>query len=161
MSSVIERRESATSRNQMAGSRLLLISGLSFAVVLLGRPFCALTHMATYTVDPAELKVYNNGGLIIRHVSPPYSARFKYPLHDWPLGKVAVKFTDTSFAAIFFVAILATALVGVLLIFAARPDTLWSVPVTGPGDFANGLIWAGPLAVVALRTRCAAAARPA
>ena len=90
-----------------------------------------------------------------------------------------------------------------LLIFAAWPGALWSVPVTGPGDFTNGLIWAGPnsrvteytllgdkpgfleyhwrglqnlsgnafvltgvallilLAVVALRTRRGAAARPA
>ena len=31
-----------------------------------------------------------------------------------------------------------------LLIFAAWPGALWSVPVTGPGDFTNGLIWAGP-----------------
>src|SRR5262249_38970466 len=31
-----------------------------------------------------------------------------------------------------------------LLVFAAWPGALWSVPVTGPGDFTNGLIWAGP-----------------
>jgi hypothetical protein len=31
-----------------------------------------------------------------------------------------------------------------LLIFAAWPGALWSVPVTGAGDFTNGLIWAGP-----------------
>jgi len=31
-----------------------------------------------------------------------------------------------------------------LLIFAAWPGALWSVPITGPGDFTNGLIWAGP-----------------
>ena len=90
-----------------------------------------------------------------------------------------------------------------LLIFAAWPGAWWSVPITGPGDFTNGLIWAGPnsrvtqyvllgdnpgfleyhwrglqnlsgnafvltgvallllLAVAALRTRRAAAARPA
>jgi hypothetical protein len=57
VSSVIERRESATPRNQMTGSRLLLIGGLSFAVVLLGWPIYALNHMATNTVDPADLKV--------------------------------------------------------------------------------------------------------
>jgi len=44
-SSVIERRESTTSRNQTAGSRLLLIGELSFAVVLLGWLIYALTHM--------------------------------------------------------------------------------------------------------------------
>jgi alpha-1,2-mannosyltransferase len=31
-----------------------------------------------------------------------------------------------------------------LLIFAAWPGALWNVPVTGAGDFTNGLIWAGP-----------------
>jgi alpha-1,2-mannosyltransferase len=31
-----------------------------------------------------------------------------------------------------------------LLIFAAWPGALWSVPVAGSGDFTNGLIWAGP-----------------
>jgi alpha-1,2-mannosyltransferase len=31
-----------------------------------------------------------------------------------------------------------------LLIFAAWPGAIWSVPITGPGDFTNGLIWAGP-----------------
>ena len=71
MSSVLERRESATPRNQTAGSRLLLIGAASFAVVLLGWLAYALAHPAAYTVDPADLKVYDSGGLIIRHVSPP------------------------------------------------------------------------------------------
>jgi alpha-1,2-mannosyltransferase len=105
VSSVLQRRESATPRNQTTGSRLLLIGGASFAVVLLGWLIYALTHAVPYTVDPADLKVYDSGGLIVRHVSPPYSARFQYPLYDWPLSKVALKFTYTPFAAVFFVAI--------------------------------------------------------
>ena len=105
MSSVLERRESATLRNQTAGSRLLLIGGVSFAAVLLGWLIYAFIHTAPYTIDPADLKVYNNGGLIIRHVSPPYDAQFQYPLYDWPLSKVALKFTYTPFAAVFFVGI--------------------------------------------------------
>ena len=105
VSSVLERRESATPRNQRTKSRLLLIGGLSFAVVLAGWLVYALTHATPYTADPADLQVYNTGGLIIRHVSPPYHAGFKYPLYDWPKSKVALKFTYTPFAAIFFVAI--------------------------------------------------------
>jgi len=105
VSSVLERRESATPRNQTTGSRLLLIGAASFTVVLLGWLTYALAHPAAYTVDPADLKVYDSGGLIIRHVSPPYDPRFQYPLYDWPLSKVALKFTYTPFAAIFFVAI--------------------------------------------------------
>ena len=65
----------------------------------------AFTHAAPYTVDPADLQVYNNGGLIIRHVSPPYDARYLYPLYDWPKSKAALKFTYTPFAAVFFAAI--------------------------------------------------------
>ncbi len=105
VSSVLERRDSTTPRNQRTKSRLLLIGGVSFAVVLAGWLAYAFTHAAPYTVDPADLQVYDNGGLIIRHVSPPYDARFLYPLYDWPKSKVALKFTYTPFAAVFFAAI--------------------------------------------------------
>jgi alpha-1,2-mannosyltransferase len=105
VSSVLERRDSTTPRNQRTKSRLLLIGGVSFAVVLAGWLAYAFTHASPCTVDPADLQVYNNGGLIIRHVRPPYSARYLYPLYDWPKSKVALKFTYTPFAAIFFAAV--------------------------------------------------------
>ena len=105
VSSVLERRDSTTPRNQRTKSRLLLIGGVSFAVALAGWLIYAFTHAAPYTVDPADLQVYDNGGLIIRHVSPPYDARFLYPLYEWPKSKVALKFTYTPFAAVFFAAI--------------------------------------------------------
>jgi hypothetical protein len=57
MSSVIGCHESTALRNQMAGSRPLLIGGLSFAVVLLAQLIYALTHTAAYTADPPDLKV--------------------------------------------------------------------------------------------------------
>ena len=105
VSSVLERRDSATPRNQRTKSRLLLIGGVSFAVVLAAWLTYAFTHATPYTVDPADLQVYNSGGLIIRHVSPPYDARFYYPLYNWPKSKAALKFTYTPFAAIFFAAV--------------------------------------------------------
>jgi alpha-1,2-mannosyltransferase len=105
VSSVLERRDSTTPRNQSTKSRLLLIGGVSFAVVLAGWLAYAFTHAAPYTVDPADLQVYNSGGLIIRHVRPPYDARYLYPLYDWPKSKAALKFTYTPFAAVFFAAI--------------------------------------------------------
>ena len=105
VSSVLERRDSTTPRNQRTKSRLLLIGGVSFAVVLAGWLAYAFTHAAPYTVDPADLQVYNSGGLIIRHVRPPYDARYLYPLYDWPKSKAALKFTYTPFAAVFFAAI--------------------------------------------------------
>jgi alpha-1,2-mannosyltransferase len=105
VSSVLERRDSATPRNQRTKSRLLLIGGVSFAVVLAGWLTYAFTHATPYTADPADLQVYNSGGLIIRHVSPPYDARFYYPLYNWPKSKVALKFTYTPFAALLFAAV--------------------------------------------------------
>jgi alpha-1,2-mannosyltransferase len=105
VSSVLERRDSTTPRNQRTKSRLLLIGGVSFAVVLGGWLAYAFTHAAPYTVDPADLQVYNSGGLIIRHVRPPYEPRYLYPLYEWPKSKAALKFTYTPFAAIFFAAI--------------------------------------------------------
>jgi hypothetical protein len=36
-----------------------------------------------------------------------------------------------------------------LLIFAPWPGNLWSVPMTGPGEFNRGLIWAAPNSPVA------------
>ena len=85
--------------------RILLIGGAAFVLALAGWLLYACTHATSYTVDPADLQVYNSGGLIIRDVSPPFDARFQYPLYDWPLSKVALKFTYTPFAAIFFAAI--------------------------------------------------------
>ena len=67
--------------------------------MLLGWLVYAFAHATAYTIDPADLKVYNDGGLIVRHVSPPYDAQFQYPLYDWPLSKVALRFTYTPFAA--------------------------------------------------------------
>ena len=78
---------------------------LTFTAVLAGWLVYACTHPAAATIDPVDLQVYRNGGLIVRHVSPPYDKAFQYPLYDWPKSKVALKFTYTPFAAIFFSAI--------------------------------------------------------
>jgi alpha-1,2-mannosyltransferase len=105
VSSVLERRESIACSNQSNGTRLLIIGTVTFAAVLTGWLVYACTHGPYATVDPVDLQVYKDGGLIIRHVSPAYDAAFKYPLYDWPQSKVALKFTYTPFAAIFFAAI--------------------------------------------------------
>src|SRR5258708_5541831 len=82
VSSVLERRDSTTPRNQSTKSRLLLIGGVSFAVVLAGWLAYAFTHAAHYTVDPADLQVYNSGGRLLRHLEAPYDARGLYSLYD-------------------------------------------------------------------------------
>jgi alpha-1,2-mannosyltransferase len=105
VSSVLERRESVARGKRLRGSRLLFVGVLTFAAVLAGWLVYACTHPAAATIDPVDLGVYRNGGLIIRHVAPPYNAAVKYPLYDWPASKTALKFTYTPFAAIFFSAI--------------------------------------------------------
>jgi alpha-1,2-mannosyltransferase len=105
VSSVMERRESITPHSRTVGNRLLLIGAAAFAAVLAGWLYYAFTRPGTGTIDPADLQVYKNGGLIIRHVSPTYDPSFQYPLYDWPASKVALKFTYTPFAAIFFAGI--------------------------------------------------------
>jgi alpha-1,2-mannosyltransferase len=76
-----------------------------FAATLGGWLVYACTHGPYATVDPADLRVYVDGGLIVRHVRPTYDPSFKYPLYDWPKSKVALKFTYTPFAALFFAVI--------------------------------------------------------
>ncbi|HEY0932424.1 MAG TPA: glycosyltransferase 87 family protein [Trebonia sp.] len=105
MSSVLERRESVTTSSKIAETRLLLIGVTAFAAVLAGWLAYACTRWSFATVDPADLQVYKNGGLIIRHVAPTYDPSFQYPLYDWPKSQVALKFTYTPFAALFFAVI--------------------------------------------------------
>jgi alpha-1,2-mannosyltransferase len=76
-----------------------------FAATLAGWLVYACTHGPYATVDPADLRVYVDGGLIIRHVRPTYDPSFRYPLYDWPKSKVALKFTYTPFAALVFAVI--------------------------------------------------------
>ena len=89
-------------RNGNAGSRLLLVGALTFAACLAGWLVYACTHHPWDTIDPVDLQVYDSGGLIIRHVRPAYNPALRYPLYDWPKSQVALKFTYTPFAAIFF-----------------------------------------------------------
>lgn len=39
-----------------------------------------------------------------------------------------------------------------LALYAPWPGSLWSVPVTGPGDFTDGVIWAAPNSKVSTYT---------
>ena len=87
-----------------AGLSRLLIAGIAvFAAALVSYLFYALTHPADYTLYPVDLRVYRDGGLIVRHVAPVYEPWLKSPLYDWPSGRpAALKFTYTPWAAIVF-----------------------------------------------------------
>jgi alpha-1,2-mannosyltransferase len=77
-------------------------------------PACAIALaavLAVYLADLAthlpvmaamrDLAVYRAGGLIVRHVSPPYHAHLASPLYDWT-GQNGVQFTYPPFAAVLF-----------------------------------------------------------
>ena len=90
-------------------TRNLLIVGIGMSVLALGAWLIyAFTHSAIYTQDPVDLRVYFDGGYIVRH-HYPYDPHLQYPLYMWngATGKQAyslqLPFTYTPFAAIAFV----------------------------------------------------------
>jgi len=86
-------------------ARILVAGVAAFVVVLAIWALYSAIHPLGYTLYPVDLNVYRDGGLIVRHISPPYDGKLAYPLYDWPLNNVALKFTYTPFAAIFFAAV--------------------------------------------------------
>jgi alpha-1,2-mannosyltransferase len=105
VSSVLERRGAATPREKIRNTRILIAGAVAFAAVLALWVVYAETHPVGYTLYPVDLGVYRDGGLIVRHISPPYDGRLANPLYDWPLKNEALKFTYTPFAALFFAAV--------------------------------------------------------
>ena len=106
MSSVLERRGSATPRESVAKNRLLILGVVAFVLVLGGWMIYAFTQPTSSTLWPVDLGVYRDGGLIVRHLSP-YDAQLAskpFPLYDWT-GPGNLNFTYTPFAALFFAAV--------------------------------------------------------
>jgi alpha-1,2-mannosyltransferase len=90
-------------------SRNLLVAGAGVFVLALGAWLIyAFTHSAIYTQDPVDLRVYFQGGWIVRH-KPPYNPASPYPLYGWngatgkSKGSLLLPFTYTPFAAVAFV----------------------------------------------------------
>jgi alpha-1,2-mannosyltransferase len=79
----------------------MIVGVAAFVIILGGWLVYAFTHPESTTLYPVDLGVYRNGGLIVRHVSPPYNGT-EYALYDWPADNQALKFTYTPFAALFF-----------------------------------------------------------
>jgi alpha-1,2-mannosyltransferase len=101
VSSVLERLGAATARDKGIGALVMLVGVAAFVIILGGWLVYAFTHPESTTLYPVDLGVYRNGGLIVRHVSPPYNGT-EYALYDWPANNQALKFTYTPFAALFF-----------------------------------------------------------
>lgn len=103
MGSVLERAGSAAISEKATRTRLLRIGAAAFAVVLAGWLVYSFIHPAWYTLYPTDLGVYRDGGLILRHVSPPYDGTLQYPLYQWhAVGNDSLQFTYTPFAAAVF-----------------------------------------------------------
>jgi alpha-1,2-mannosyltransferase len=101
VSSVVERLAVVTSGERVKGTRILIAGAVAFLVVIALWAYYIASHPTTTTLFPVDLEVYRDGGLIVRH-SPPYNPHLRYPLYDWPVNNVALKFTYTPFAALFF-----------------------------------------------------------
>jgi alpha-1,2-mannosyltransferase len=107
---------------------LLAAGAAAFAVALAGYIAYILVNLGHW-MQPVDLKVYTDGGLIVRHVRPFYRAYRASPLYDWP-GYLHLPFTYTPFAAMVFAALsfvsfttLAKISVGVNI--AALAGTIW------------------------------------
>ena len=82
------------------GPRWLLPAGALLLACVLAVYVADLVSHLSYLAAMRDLVVYRNGGLIVRHVSPPYAHRAS-PLYDWT-GRNGVQFTYPPFAAVIF-----------------------------------------------------------
>jgi alpha-1,2-mannosyltransferase len=102
VSSLVDRPAAAASGERVNGTRILIAGAAAFLLVLAGWLTYIAHHPTTTTLFPVDLGVYRDGGLIVRHISPPYDPKLTYPLYEWPKNNEALKFTYTPFAALFF-----------------------------------------------------------
>ena len=85
------------------GSRLVKAGAIAFAAVVVSWVIYAVLSGKNGAMDPVDLTVYRDGGLIVRHVRPYYDPHAYAPLYDWGgYSSLALKFTYTPFAAVAF-----------------------------------------------------------
>jgi len=88
------------------GTRLLKGGIIAFVAVVVSWVIYDVVSGRTGALDPVDLTVYRDGGLIVRHVQPYYNPHAYAPLYDWGgYSSLALKFTYTPFAAIAFAVI--------------------------------------------------------
>jgi alpha-1,2-mannosyltransferase len=105
VSSVVDHLGVSASGKRVKGTGILIAGAVAFLVVFGGWALYVAKHPTSTTLFPVDLQVYRDGGLIVRHISPPYQANLAHPLYDWPTNNEALKFTYTPFAALFFAAV--------------------------------------------------------
>ena len=76
---------------------------IAFGAIVVSWVIYAVLSGKNGALDPVDLTVYRDGGLIVRHVRPYYDPHAGAPLYDWGgYSSLALKFTYTPFAAITF-----------------------------------------------------------
>jgi alpha-1,2-mannosyltransferase len=85
------------------GTRLVWAGAVAFFLIILSWVVYAAVSGKNGALQEVDLKVYWDGGLIVRHITPYYNPHNYYPLYGWGgTGKLALKFTYTPFAAVAF-----------------------------------------------------------
>jgi alpha-1,2-mannosyltransferase len=85
------------------GTRLLIAGAIAFLAVVVSWVIYDVVSGKAGALDPVDLTVYRDGGLIVRHVRPYYDPHGADPLYDWGgYSSLALKFTYTPFAAVAF-----------------------------------------------------------
>ena len=87
----------------LPGTRLLWAGAVAAFLIIVSWVVYAALSGKNGALQEVDLKVYWDGGLIVRHVTPYYNSHYYDPLYMWGgTGKLALKFTYTPFAAIAF-----------------------------------------------------------
>jgi alpha-1,2-mannosyltransferase len=87
----------------LPGTRLVWAGAVAFFLIIVSWVVYAALSGKNGALQEVDLKVYWDGGLIVRHVAPYYNPHYYDPLYGWGgTGKLALKFTYTPFAAIAF-----------------------------------------------------------
>ncbi|MGH3190536.1 MAG: glycosyltransferase 87 family protein [Streptosporangiaceae bacterium] len=92
---------SAATGPELDRARWLLPAGAALLAVVLAVYLADLATHLSVMAAMRDLAVYRNGGLIVRHVAPPYDGHRASPLYDWT-GQNGVQFTYPPFAAMIF-----------------------------------------------------------
>ena len=114
----------------VAAALVVAVAGLGCAVLLDRVGHTMLAILATALVGLLDSPISWDHHWV--WAVPGVMAAGWYAARAWRAGRSAAAGWCTALAA------------ALLLIFAPWPGSLWSVPVTGRGDFTSGLIWAGP-----------------
>ncbi len=133
------------------GGPLLAVGAAAFAVAVAGYVAYILANPSNQWMQPVDLRVYTDGGLIVRHVAPLYRARRAAPLYGWP-GYVHLKFTYPPFAAMVFTVLSLTSFMTLMKIsvavnIAALLATIWMT--LGGLGYGRGLVRLGATVLLA------------